>query len=83
MKTLRCSPSITELVKEHSSLATAEQNKNHDELIINHTFSRPNFFASADDRSGKAAEGFVAFEAARSSCSCALKDIHFDLAITL
>ena len=50
---------------------------------IIHTFSRPNFFASADDRSGKAVEGFVAFEAARSSCSCALNDIHFDLAITL
>ena len=55
--------------------------------MINRTFSRPNFFASADDDgSGKlevVEEFVVAFAAARSSCSWALKDIHFDLAIAL
>lgn len=66
--------------REHCQLERAECNKKTD---INHTFSRPNFFTSADDGGGKEVEGPAAFAAARSSCSWALKDIHFDLAITL
>lgn len=54
-----------------------------DKLIIYHTFSRPNFFASAEDGNGEMVEVFADFAAAWSSCSWALKEIHFDLAITM
>ena len=46
-----------------------------------HTFSSPNFLASAEDGNGIIAGAAAAF-AARSSCCCAPNDIHLDLAIT-